>query len=162
MTERVLSPQALHAMLAENTGDIAMMALRIIHDDLADDIRLVANTEDLIFESEVWQGVLFTASLPEDSEESVPTVKVGIDNVDSSIVETIRALSTPPMVEMSVLLIKTNGIITRDYGPAQFRMNLAEWDALTVEGALGYEADYLNEPAQADSYDATTFPGLFV
>ncbi len=162
MTERVLSQEALQAMLAENTGDVVLPTLKIIHDDLEQDLRLVSNTENITFNGEEYQGLIFSVSLPKDTEEEVPAVRVSIDNVDPFIVETIRSISSPPLMELGVLLIKTSGAITMEYGPASFRLNQAEWDSLICEGALGYEADYLNEPAQADHYDPTTHPGLFV
>lgn len=161
MTERVLSPEALQEMLAENSGAVAAYALKIMHADLQDDLRLIANTEDITFETELYKSLLFSASLPEDSEDEVPTVRISIDNVSGEIVKTVRSISSPPMMELSVLLIFPDGTIKRESGPANFRMTRADWDALICEAHLGYEADYLNEPAQAHRYDPTTHPGLF-
>jgi|GEM_PF-1195077 len=162
MTERVLSPQALQSMLAENTGDVVVATLKIIHSDLNEDLRIVSNTENITFDGEEYEGLLFSASLPKDTDDEVPTVRISIDNVDPVIVQTIRSISSPPLMELGVLLIKTDGTMSMEYGPASFRMNQAEWDSLICEAHLGYEADYLNEPAQADHYDPTTHPGLFI
>lgn len=160
MTERYLTPAMLQAMLAEETEHVPLCLLKISHASLTDDIRIVANTENIIFESEEYEALMFELALPDDND-NVPVTKVRVDNVSQEIVLAVRAIQSPPDMQMTIVRVDEVGAVHKEIGPLTFRMNDAEWDALVVSASLGYEADYLNELAIKDHFDPTIFPGLF-
>lgn len=161
MAERALTPTMLQEMLAEETAHVMLMLVKISHTDLTEDIRVVANTENITYDGHEWIGLMFEIALPSDDEDRIPVTSLKVDNVDREIVAAIRSISSPPDIELTVVRVDELDVVTKEIGPLSFRLNDADWDALYVQASLGYEADYLNEPAIKDRFDPTIFPGLF-
>jgi len=167
MTDRNISIEGVQSMLAEETADVVLALLKISHADITEDILLVNDMVDLDFDEgfgeglKTWVALPFEINLPADAEGKMPTVQLKVDNVHRSIVESIRVISTPPDVELNIVRVDTSGGITREIGPMLFRLNNAEYNATEVTGSLGFNADYLNEPAIQHHFDPVSFPGLF-
>ena len=121
----------------------------------------MADQQDQVHGSTTYKAMGFEVTLPADTEERVPEVRVAVDNVDRQIVAALRGISGPPTVTLEVVRVDPAGAVNTEIAPMSFRLNQAQYDALRVEGALGYEADYLNEPAVRHRFDNTIAPGLF-
>ena len=161
MSRTTLTQAALQAMFAQETGDALLPLLTIDHPDLPAPIHLVADQQDLVHGGTTYQALGFEVTLPADTEERVPEVRVAVDNVDRQVVQSLRGLSSPPTVTLEVVRVDSAGAVSAEIPPMSFRLNQAQYDALRVEGAVGYEADYLNEPATRHRFDSTIAPGLF-
>lgn len=155
---RPLSTAALRAMLAQQTGEAFLVFLRIDHADLDEPIRVVSDGVDHVVDGLTWTAFPFEIAIPSESEDSVPSVKLSIDNVDRSIVQAVRSLASPPTVTIHVALGSSPSTI--EAGPYEFTLRNVAYDALAVTGDLRFE-DVLNEPCPGDVMSPTTFPGLF-
>lgn len=156
-----ISADGLRALFAEETGDIFLPLLTITHADLAAPIRVVADTIDMTYGANTYVGLPFELSLPPDTEDRVPEVSLTVDNVDQQIVQAVRTITSPPTVTLEIVRKDNGGVITSELGPMNFRMNSSNYDALKVSATLGYESDFLNEPATIHRFDPVTAPGVF-
>ncbi|NOR27613.1 MAG: DUF1833 domain-containing protein [Lutibacter sp.] len=155
---RTVSNTALQAMLAQETDEIFLTCLTIDHDDLASPILLVNDSTEIVRTAGTFLPFPFTITLPSDSEDTIPTVNLIIDNIDQSIVEVIRSIDTSPNVTMEIILASTPNVI--EAGPYTFRWKTSTYDAFSVTSSLGYD-DILDEPFPSLTFGPSNFPGMF-
>lgn len=155
---RNLSLPALQATFAQETGEVFLMCLTISGAGLAQPIRLVNDMQDLNRAAGLFQAFPFELALPQDLEDQLPQVRLSVDNVDRQIVRAVRALTAPPTVTLEVVLASSPDTV--EAGPFAMTLRLADYDAGTVSGMLGYE-DMLNEPFPKDTFTPNNSPGLF-
>lgn len=155
---RPLSSTALKAAFASETGELWLTLFTVDHPQLTEPIRVVCDTHDIVSRGDTYIGCPFQFDLPADDGESVPRVTVRIDNVDRQIVANLRAVSSSPTVTMEVILASQPDVL--EAGPFVMTMKTATYDALVVEGELGFE-DVLTTAYPADTYTPSLAPGLF-
>lgn len=152
-----LSTAARQAIFAQNTKKVVLAVMTIDHNDLASPICIVDNTEDVVSNGVTYHACAFNYQLPIDDDE-VPRVQVSVDNVDRLLVEAIRTLTSSPTVEFSIIIASTPDIV--EAGPFSFTLKEVQYNALTVQGTLGYE-DILDEPFPGDTFTPQNHPALF-
>jgi Domain of unknown function (DUF1833) len=153
-----LTPPAVKALTAQETGEGFLHLVTIAHPSLVPSLYFVDNTVDIVSRGNTYLGWPFQVALPDEREDALPQVQLRIDNVDRRIMEGIRALTTTPIVTMEVVLASSPDTVER--GPFSFRLAGVEYDALVITGTLAPE-DVLNEPAMQYSFTPALFPGLF-
>lgn len=156
---RNLSTTALQSVLSQETGEVWLATLKIDHADMATPIRVVNNTEDIVRADGTYIAFAFDITIPGDTEEEVPEVRLKIDNVDRMIVDEIRSLVGPPDVTLEIILASSPDTV--EAGPFNFKLQDVSYNDLTVSGRLGYETDILNEPFPAISFTPNTAQGIF-
>jgi hypothetical protein len=129
----------------------------IDHTDLAEAIRIVNNTENITSNGYEYIGFPFELTMQTDAEDQIPSVSISIDNVDRTIVEAIRTISSPPTVYLSVILASSPNVIER--GPIELTLRQAEYDAMVVSGNLEPH-DILSEPFPMACFTPNTYAAL--
>ena len=152
------SQAARQAINAEATEQVFLLLLNIDHEDLAEPIRVVNNTEDITSRGDLYAAYPFEIALPGEDPESVARVSLRIDNVDRQIVQSLRAVQAPLAVALEVVLAASADTV--EAGPFNMTLVSAEYDAFVVTGELAFE-DVLNEPFPGHSYIPSEYPGLF-
>lgn len=156
---RPISSTARRAIFAQQTGEAFILLLVISHPELAEPIRVCANTEDIESNGHTFQRFPFELAMPPENEDAPPTVQLRIANADRQIVQAVRSLSGEAMsVELSIVLASSPDTV--EAGPFDFTLRDVSYDAAVVEGTLMFE-DVLNEPFPADAFTPSRFPGLF-
>ncbi len=153
-----VSATALQAMLAAQTGEVFLTTVKIEHSGLAQTIRLVNDTQNLVRADGTYIAYPFETSLPMDDDKQLPAVRLAIDNVSRDYIDDLRALSSPPTVTLEVVLASSPDTV--EAGPYVFTMKEAGYDALRIEAELGWE-DVASEPFPGGSFDPLQFPRLF-
>jgi hypothetical protein len=100
----------------------------------------------------------FDLTEPDDVTDEIPQVQITIDNVDRSIVNMLRSLSSPPTVTLEVVLASSPNHV--EHGPFTLHLRKADYDALVVNGTLDF-GDELETAFPAHTMTPTTCPGLF-
>jgi hypothetical protein len=154
---RTLSTTLVEAVLSQETKEIYLILLTISSDDLSYDLRFVNNYEDVVSGGETFLGFPFQISLPHDEERRLPSVKLIIDNVAREIIDEIRTLTTPPTVQMDIILASDPDTI--EDGPYILTLREANWDRLTISGRLQGD-DILNQK-YGEQFTPQNAPGLF-
>lgn len=155
---RTLSNAALQAVFSQETNQVFLVLLEIDHTDLADPIRVVNNHQAITSNGQTYVPYAFEFDPPDEREGVITSAKLIIDNIDRSIVATIRNLETAPTVTVSIVLADSADTI--EAGPLTFLLKNVSYDAETVSGDLIYdELDNLNIPG--DTFNPIDFGGLF-
>ena len=151
---------AARANLNATSADEPLLTLlEIDHPALAIPVRVVADTQDITVEGNLYQACPFRCSLPDDMDKQVPKAALEIDNVGRELTQwlessngaqgaTCRILqllrSTPDVIEFNLTMDLTGLSITQ----------------AVLSGELGF-VDTLNQPAVTVRYDPVRTPGLF-
>ena len=155
---RSLSTGALRSVLAQQTDQVWLVLLEIVHPDLPATLYFTSDNKGTVRGSNTYIPFPFDVALPADLEGQVPRVKLTIDNVDRRIVDVLRTLDSSPTVRLLVVLADTPAVV--EAGPFEFTLLDATYDVSTVSGELGFEP-ILSEPFPSDAYTPANFPGLF-
>lgn len=154
---RTLSTAALRAGHAQETGEVYLILLTISHPDLTAPIRVVNNNENVTSRNNFFVAFPFAIELPLEDSDQPPRARLRIDNVDRSIVASIRAIDGPPTVTIEVILASQPNTVEASFEALVLRN--VSYDAATVTGELAFE-QIVVEPV-ASNFTPAKFPGLF-
>lgn len=161
---RTLTLEGLHALFAEQSDYVWVGAAVLTHPDYSDPalpFRAVNNGEDLTLGGDLYTAVPFLMTLAADTDETVPSARIIIDNVERTLVEALRSMQSPPEIELSLWRVAPDKSAVQEIGPIPFSLTAVHFDALRIEGTLGFRTDWLNEPAVCDVFSPKVAPGLF-
>lgn len=154
---RTLSPVALASAHAQETGEAWIVLMTVEHEAIETPIRVCTNNENVISNGETFLPLPFEIELPGEDPEQPARARVRIDNIDRIIVDTLRAISSPPTVTLQVVLASQPDVLEAEFSGLKLRD--ADYDAGTVSGTLEFEF-ILAEPV-ATSMTPGVLPGLF-
>jgi hypothetical protein len=155
---RSVSLTARQALYAQETGEVFLVLLTIDHADLASPIRVSSDAVDTLSRGDTYVAFPFRLSLPEDGDDRPPRARLAIDNVDRTIVQSLRQIGSAPRVLIEVVRGADPDSIEAAF--PDFELTDAHYDALTVQGDLTLES-FLREPYPAALFTPADFPGLF-
>lgn len=155
---RTLSLAARQALTAAETDELFLICLTIGDGYLPAAIRVVNDTLPLDRAAGTFLAFPFEVDLPDDDAETLKNVKLRIDNVDRSIVASLRGIQRVLPVVVEVVRRAEPDVV--EAGPFALSLLSATYDALVVEGDLGFE-DVLNAKFPADDFSPASHPGLF-
>lgn len=155
---RNLSLSAINAINSEETDEVFLILLTISHASLATPIRVTSDNVDTVSRGNLFVAYPFELSLPEDSETLSARASLKIDNVDRSIIASIRNMNNSPDILMEIIRAASPDIVEASF--PDFKMTNISYDVLTVSGDLTIE-DFTAEPYPADRFAPAYFPSLF-
>ncbi len=155
---RALTPTARRAVYSSSSDEVFLTLLSISHDDLEDDLRFVADFQDIVSNGETYSACAFEYTLPDDIDGSVSSPTVTICNVDRSILTVVRTISTAPVFTISIVLASDPDTV--EVGPYEYYLESVSYDALTITGTLTSNL-YMDDNASTIRYSIKTFPGMF-
>jgi hypothetical protein len=149
--------------------EVDLIFLTITHADLGLPIRVVWDTKDFVYGGNTFIGFPFDLELLSD-DESPPTARLQIQNVNPQIGDSIRSLLTPPRIKIQLLSSldfnlnvtpRTEiGTATVIYSADQLFLINVSVDAMVISGQIvGW--DYVQRVWPAERATAANFPGLF-
>jgi hypothetical protein len=146
------------AAFQPETDEAIIVLLTITHPDLATPLRFARNTEAVVSRGNTYIAYAFDVDLPTQDTESPPKSVLRIDNVDRSIVETLRQISGPPQITVEAVLASTPDVV--EAGPFPFTLRNANYDILTVDGELAF-LEVLGRKFPKGAFTPATHPGIF-
>jgi len=139
---RNLSSSALNSMMNGTESDaVWLVLLELSHPSLVIPYRLVNNTEKIVSNGEDYIAYPFEIILSADDGTKLPEIQLTIDNVDRSLVETIRTLAEPPKISIKVVLASQPDIVEIEIQHMVLRE--VTYDQYRITGTL-YADDILN------------------
>lgn len=156
---RSLSTVAKIAIFSQETAEVFLLLLTIAHPNLSPPIRVVNNQQDITSGGDTYTAFPFEITLPDEKEESIPRMRLAIDNVDKQIVQAMRSLTSPPTITLTVVLASQPDTVEVSF--TGFVLRDVTHNALVVEGSLMLE-DVLNEAYSQHSFTPNLYAGLFV
>ena len=138
-------------------SDLPLVLLKIEHADLATDILVANNNENVTSGGDEYVGFPFDIVLPDSVEDAAPRAKLRIDNVSREIVEAIRTISSPPSV--SIKVVRQDSLDVVEYEFVGMILRIADFNALSVSGDLEFE-DLTRETYPAYTFNPANFQGI--
>jgi hypothetical protein len=155
---RTLSTLARQAVFAQETKEVFLLLLTLDQATLPDPIRVANNTRDIVSGGETFVGYPFAITLPDEREDSIPQMTLRIDNVNRSIVQALRSITSSPTIQLDVVLADSPDTLEASF--VGFTLRRASYDAVIVEGALTLE-DVLNQGFPKLAFTPSITPALF-
>lgn len=156
---RNLSALATSSVQSIETGEVFLLLLEIKHSTLTTPYRLVNNTEKIVHQGNDYIAYPFNIELAADDGDKLPEVRLTIDNVDRSLVQAIRSLSTPP--EITLKLVIASQPDTVELTITDLILRAVTYDAYKITGTL-YAEDILNSRFPAENIRlASGYLGIF-
>ncbi len=142
----------------QESSEAFLILLTIDHDDLANPIRVVNNTENITSNGNVFIGFPFGLELPSSHDDKAPRAQLIIDNTSSEIATAIRLIASSPTVLIELIIASAPDVIERTFSP--FNLRNVKWDVNQMSGDL--ELEFLDsEPYPFGLFIPSYFPGLF-
>jgi len=155
---RSLSSLAKQAINAQETSEAFLLLLTISHASLSSPIRVANNFENVVSGGNTYIAFPFTIVLPNDQEDQAPKMRLVIDNVDRSIVTSLRGLTSAPTLQLDVILASQPDTLEASF--PGFSLKQTSYDQLVVEGDLTLE-EIVTEPFPEGSFDPQNFAGIY-
>lgn len=152
------SPTFTHELQADNSGDPLLILLTIAHADLPEPLRFVRDRVDCISRGHTFTAFGFDFAAPGDGDDGASSARIVIENIDRRIVETIRALTSPPTVHVEIVLGSDPDTVEEDF--PLFEIRTASGDRLTVSADLT-DHDDDDEPVMRWTAVPSLLPALF-
>lgn len=155
---RPLSTAARTAIYSPETDEVFLVLLRITEASLAEPIRVVHNTEDIVSRGDTYVAFQFAFEFPAETGDAPRAVRIQLDAVDRQIIEAIRSALGQPTVELEVVLASDPDTV--EAGPWVMRLENASYDAVSVTGEINFEGVERTRSTN-HAYTAHNFPDLF-
>lgn len=153
------SSEARQNLLATSADEPFLVAIEIIHPDLAIPARFVNDSQNIFIQGNEFFATAFRVALPDDKNQQLPQARLEVDNVGREltqwlefsrggkgarcrIIQVLR--SDPDLIEFDMSMDLTGLVI----------------DNMTVSGVLGFQ-NTLGQTAVAIRFDPLTSPGLW-
>lgn len=153
---RVFSPQAVEALMAQNTAQAFILLVTFSHG--SDVFHACLNTEPITSRGVEYTPTYFNFQLPEVSEAAPSSCQIIVDNVDQRMVDLLRRITTPIQVKIEMVLGSQPDVVEMTL--EDLVMRNVTWDSQHINGKLEIE-DMLNSKFPAYLYEPRTFPGIF-
>lgn len=155
---RDISQSSKTALFNSRTSECFIILITIDHDDFVSPIRVNSSGETITSNGETYYFFPFDISLPAESLDEIPKIKIAIQDPTREITPYIRNLTTSPTISLSVVTNTDKDTI--ETGPYEMTLIEVSYDILGIEGVLYYE-DIFEEPYPGDSFTPNEYPGLF-
>lgn len=165
-----LSSNAISTLLAQESTNPVITLLTISGTGIATPVRLcdqfltrLSETDtDVVYgltsNSNEFYYLPFNISLPTEEFASAPRCVLTLQDVTRYLIPTIRNISTPPSVQIDIILASAPNTIEITFG--SFTMTNIRYNAQTITADLMIEMLEI-EPFPAHSFTPNYFPGLF-
>lgn len=167
---QITSLDFLAAANAEESGVFPILLLTVTHPDLAEAIRISTDPTQRIIEtdSEVIYGTVSNGDnylflpmqikLPGEQEEGLSAMQIELDNVSRDLTAIIRSISTPPSVNVDIVLNSDVDTVLASW--PEFLMVNVKTTAQSISASLTLET-LVREPYPAGTFNPSEFPGCF-
>jgi len=167
---RVTNVDFLRAAYAEESGIVIVLLMSITHPSWDQVIRISTDPTKKVLETsaDIFYGtnsrnhdfmfVPLMIALPNETEEGPLRMQITLDNVSRELISTIRALSSPPSVNVELVLSDAPDTVLANW--PEFLLVNVQYDANSITGDLIIET-LTHEPFPAGTFTPSEFPSLF-
>lgn len=153
-----LSPELIAQLFKATSEDPLLTLITLSHSSWASDRWFVNNTEAVISNGLTFVPFPMRITLPVDDGETVRSVAIEFDNVSLTLVDDIRAVTTPINVTLQMVLASIPNDIQMSI--EELRIGNISYDRAKVSAKL-YMDNFLSSAVTSEKYSPTNFPGIF-
>ena len=164
---RTLSPTMRASLFSQETGEVAMALLTVSHADLDEAVRLTTNPVERLQEDPLLYGTrsrgeryLFApieVELPQDVNDGDPTARLAIDNIDLTLIDTLRSIEEGATITLEIVLASDPDTVEISFPSMKMVSVEYDRDAVAIDLAID---PLVTEPWPGDSFTPSAFPGL--
>jgi len=145
--------------MAQSTNEALITLLRIYDPDASPawDIYLCDDESDITSNGQVYTAFQFSATMPSDTG-SDPRTNITLSAVDQTIIDDLRSVNEPPMVDLSMILLSTPDTV--EIGPLSMRVTSFTATERTITLVARFDSWKL-EGFPWVRFSPQYFPGLF-
>ncbi|RSE85583.1 DUF1833 family protein [Achromobacter denitrificans] len=156
---RSLSSAAARNVLATSADEPLLVAIEILHPDLAVPARFVNDTTDIAIEGNNFFACRFDLTLPDDQDEQVPEARLEVDNVGRELTVWLEQSQGGRGARCRMLMVLRSNPNNLEFDMTMDLTGL-EITNFRVSGSLGFK-NTLMQSAVAVRFDPLTSPGNF-
>ena len=145
------------AIYRGRTERVFIVLVQITHDDATGTIRVTSDGQDTVHAGDTYQSRPFRITIPDDVEDKQPSARLTIGNLDQNLVATIRSITSPAEVTVTVVLDDDPNRVER--GPWVMQLVDVSYNIDTLRGTL-VGPNLLSEPFPGNTYNTVEYPGL--
>ena len=157
---RTTSATFRQAVFSQETDKVFLPIITISHPSLGSPLRFVRDAYQITSGGNVYLPFPFNVTLPNDRDDGgqVKSVQLTIDNVDRSIIGTLRSIPDSPTLTLSIVLASSPDTV--EFGPMTFSLQGVSYNADTITGTLVAE-DRLQNKVPGLTWNPVDFSGVF-
>ncbi len=166
---RVIDAEIRADLEATASPHVQLVFVMIEHANLPEPLRFVSDALDYMRDGELWQGVLFNATLPGESDEA-PAATLTIPNTNPAVGAGLRTLVNRAWVTLDVVSSADFDVTVEPrvplgglrpiYPAIRYELVDISCNAAEVSGRL-MTRDFAQEPWPCVFATQSRFPGLF-
>ncbi|WP_427183622.1 DUF1833 family protein [Bordetella bronchialis] len=156
---RAISTNGRRQLLATSADENLLVCLEIIHPDLAEPIRVVRDTQDLLARGNTYTACPFDITLPDDIEGQIPQATIQVDNVGRELTEWLEFSRGGQGARCRLILVYRSDPDVFEYDLTMDMTGL-KIDNQKVSGNLGF-VNTLSQVAVVKVFTPATAPGLW-
>lgn len=157
---RTLSSLALQGIYSQETGIAYIVLLTLSHPTLPAPIRVTSDAVTTVSQGNTYIPFPFLIILPTDDDLQPARARLTIDNVDRTIITSLRNIGTTPAT-LLIEIVTSNTPDTVEFSSGNLTLRGVQGDAVSVTGVLGME-EILAEGFPGDTVSPLNVPGVFV
>jgi len=157
---RTISAGAMASITSQETGNVWLAIMKITHPDLSEDICIVNNTQDIVYDGVTYNRYSFAFQPPSEDEGQSQPAKVTIDNVSREIVLAIRSINSAPTIEAAIIMVTTAGVVTKEAGWWVAELSNVTYNDMTIQGSVAFNIQ-VRDTISLTSYNNIDFMGLY-
>ena len=156
---RTYSSEFKSTLAQVSAPEAPLVILEINHPDLATPVRVVNDTQNITSNGDLYVGVPFRCTLPDDFENQLPKARLSVDNSSRELmywIETSNGGSGSTVTMSQIMRSRPDTVewsITMNLYNVNCSMN-------EISGELGYE-NLFSRKAIALQYRPSNSPGIF-
>lgn len=156
------SPKALREIYRLETSAMFPALLKISYtiDSVPGQLRLVNNTEDMVFEGETFSAASFKYTAPKHTDKKVGNGTLSISCADQKIIEIIRSIKDRAQAEVVAAFYYDQGTIVFE-GLEEWKFDLTKvtWDEIVATWQMEYD-NRMSLLVPCDKMTAQKCPGI--
>jgi len=121
-------------------------------------IRLVNNNADVTSRGNLFTALAMKITLPTDDGESVPKIRISLDNVPLELVDEFRTTTSPANVLIEVILHSFPDVV--EISITDLALTAIQYDQRKISGTLTLN-DFFNQRIPGELYSPQYYPGMF-
>lgn len=153
---RNLSPAAMRSINAQMTDGVWLCCCTLSHTDWLETVRLVANTENITHNGNVFSAAPLSVTLPDEGDDAIGLMDFTLGFVNQDLIAQIRSIQGAIYAEVFWVLASSPDVL-EVYFEAEIRA--LEFGSTTITGQLAAEP-LLDSVFGSEAMDSTNCPGL--
>ncbi|HEY9081347.1 DUF1833 family protein [Magnetovibrio sp.] len=164
---------ATKAAVQRDREEVFLTCFTVTHPELAQPLRMVSNTEDIVRNTKTYVAMPLEVGLPDDDPDRPPRVPVSIENwgegdlsrlspedqaAFKTPMEVFDTFVDPPEVDLEVIMASAPD--EPEMGPIRMQFTSVEIGEAMIDGELSADDGFAQEPYPGPSFGPKETPGL--